>query len=116
MIALRVAARFQRRLADQPAGARQHAQSLTKPINAPKGISKGIVRENGSTMLNEGEGNRRDIQPKDVFNLTPNNGGVLNLAETGKGLEKAIEHGVPKDKGYDTVYNLSQYLISTEGL
>lgn len=61
------------------------------------------------------EPNGRDILPKDVFNLTPNNGGVLNLAQTGKDLQNAIQKKVPRDKGYDTVYNLSQYLIRTEG-
>jgi hypothetical protein len=119
VISLRVAARFQKRLADQPAGARQHANRLTKPINAPRGISKAIVDENASTM-EEGhdetvEPNRRDILPKDVFNLTPNNAGVLNLAQTGNDLQNALQRKVPRDKGYDTVYNLSQFLIRTEG-
>lgn len=115
MFSLRVAARFQRRLADQPPGARQHAKKLTKPVNSPKGISREIVRENGEQMLPDAEINRRDIQPKDVFNLTPNNGGVLNLVQTGKDLQTAIDRSVPRDKGYDVVYNLSQYLIRTEG-
>jgi hypothetical protein len=115
MLALRVAARFQRRLADQPAGARQHAKSLTKPINAPRGIAPKIVRENGEAMVDEARPNRRDIQPKDVFNLTPNLAGVLNLVETGEDLQTAIDRKVPRDKGYDTVYNLSQFLIRTEG-
>lgn len=59
--------------------------------------------------------NRKDIRPKDVFNLTPNNAGVLNLAQTGKDLQNALQKKVPRDKGYDTVYNLSQFLIRTEG-
>ncbi len=115
VITLKVAARYQVRIADQPPGARQHAQSLTKPINPPKGISRELVRENGQTMLNDAEVNRRDILPKDVFNLTPNHAGVLNLVQTGKDLQTAIDRAVPRDKGYSTVYNLSQYLISTEG-
>jgi hypothetical protein len=115
LIALKVAARFQR-VADQPPGARQHAKKLTKPVNAPRGISREIVRENGETMLEDAEMNRRDIQPKDVFNLTPNHAGVLNLVETGNDMQKAIDRSVPKDRGYDTVYNLSQYLIRTEGV
>ena len=113
MLALKVAARFQR-LAGQPPGARQHAKKLTKPINAPRGIPADIVRENGSYMLPGADLNRRDIQPKDVFNLTPNHAGVLTLVETGKDLQTPIEHSVPRDKGYDVVYNLSQYLIRTE--
>jgi hypothetical protein len=115
MIALRVAARFQRRLADQAPGGRQHAKRLTKPVNAPKGISKEIVKENGEYMMDHPIINRRDIQPADVFNLTPNNAGVLNYVETGKDLQHAIDKGVPRDKGYDTVYNLSQFLIRTQG-
>ena len=98
-------------LADQPPGARQHAKSLTKPINSPKGISKEVVRENGEQMLSGVQPNPRDIQPKDVFNLTPNHAGVLNLVETGNDLQSAIERSVPRDKGYGDVYNLSQYLI-----
>ena len=116
-LALRVAARFQR-LADQPPGQRQRARRLTQPINKPKGIDRGIVKDFGETVA-EGkditEPDRRDIQPKDVFTPSPNHTGVLNLAETGKGLERVIERQIPKDKGYDTVRNLSQYLIRTEG-
>lgn len=115
LLALRVAARFQRRQADQPAGARQHAKHLTKPINTPRGIAPKIVKDNGDLMMDGLRPNRRDIQPKDVFNLTPNLAGVLNLVETGKDLQKAIDSKVPRDKGYDTVYNLSQFLIRTEG-
>jgi hypothetical protein len=37
--------------------------------------------------------------------------GVLNLAETGKDLSRALDRQVPKDKGYDEVSNLSQYLL-----
>jgi hypothetical protein len=115
VISLRVAARFQRRQADQPPGARQHAKSLTRPINAPKGILKEIVKEHGEYMSEDPTVNRHDIQPSDVFNLTPNLGGVLNFYETGKDLQHAIDTTVPRDKGYDTVYNLSQFLIRTEG-
>jgi len=114
-----VAARFQQRVAEQPPGARQRARKNTTPVNKPKGITKDIVRENAEPMEpghdDTVEAHRRDITPKDVFNLTPNNAGVLNVAETGKGLEKAIDKQIPKDKGFDTVKNLSQYLIRTEG-
>jgi hypothetical protein len=41
--------------------------------------------------------------------------GVRNFAETGKDLQKALDRQIPKDKGYDTVRNLSQYLIRTQG-
>ncbi len=116
-LALRVAARFLR-LADQPAGARSRARQNTTPINKPKGIDRDIVRDNGTLMGGHSDtvdADRRDITPKDVFNPTPNNTAVLNLAQTGHGLETAIEKQVPKDKGYDNVKNLSQYLIRTDG-
>jgi len=111
-MAIRVAARFL--MADQPPGARQHAKKLTKPINAPRGIHRSLVRDNGETMLEDAEVNKRDIQPKDVFNLTPNFAGVINLVETGKDMQKAIDKSIPKDKGYSSVYNLSQYLIKSD--
>jgi hypothetical protein len=114
---LRVAARFQR--ANQPAGARQEAKRLTHPINKPRGIDTGIVRENGRSIETHFEETvkpeRRDIRPEDVFAGTPAQMGVRNFAETGKDLQKALDRQVPKDKGYDTVSNLSQYLIHTEG-
>lgn len=114
-IARRVLARFLLR-AETP---RSHAKNLTHPINKPKGISKDIVDAHGTTFDDHFEESvkpaRRDIRPEDVFAGTPDQMGVLNLAETGKGLEKALEKQIPKDKGYGTVSNLSQYLISTEG-
>lgn len=116
-LALRVAARYQR-LADQAPGARSRARQNTTPINKPKGIDRGIQKDNATPMGGNSETiepNRRDITPKDVFTPTPDNTGVLNLAQTGHGLEKAIEKQIPKDKGYDNVKNLSQYLIRTEG-
>ena len=117
LVALRVAARFQR-VADQAPGARQRARVLTQPINKPRGIDRAIVKDNGNLMGGHSDTidpDRRDITPKDVFTPTPNNTAVLNLAQTGHGLEKALEKQVPKDKGYDTVKNLSQYLIWTDG-
>ena len=74
-----------------------------------------IVKDNGDYMMDHPTVNRRDIQPSDVFNLTPNLAGVLNFYESGKDLQNAIDTKVPRDKGYDTVYNLSQYLIRTQG-
>jgi hypothetical protein len=112
--ALRVAARFQR-----TAGARQDAKSLTHPINKPKGIDRGIVKENGQSddsYLEEAVApNRKDIRPEDVFAGSPKQMGVRNFAETGDDLSKALEKQIPKDKGYDAVSNLSQYLIETKG-
>lgn len=112
----KLAARY--RCADQPPGARQKARKNTKPINSPKGIDRDVLKENGVSKT-KGEDvvkpQSRDITPKDVFNPTPNNTGVYSLAETGKDLSKALGNQVPKDKGYDVVYNLSQYLIRTEG-
>lgn len=106
------------RLADQAPGARQKARKNTTPINKPKGIDRDIVRENGASKT-KGEDvvkpQSKDITPKDVFTPTPNNTGVLNLVQTGKDLSKALATQVPKDKGYDVVKNLSQYLIRTEG-
>jgi hypothetical protein len=116
-LALRVAARFQQ--ANQPAGARQEAKKLTHPINKPRGIEHSIVTEHGRSVEHAFDEaikpHKRDILPEDVFAGTPAQMGVRNFAETGKDLQKAIDKQVPKDKGYDTVRNLSQYLIRTEG-
>lgn len=125
-IALRVASRFRMRLAvtlrflaDQPKGERKRVQDLTKPINRPKGIKPDIVRENARGVSEHKEDStkpdRRDIRPEDVFHGTPNQMSVRNLAETGKDLEKPLDKQIPKDKGYDAVRNLSQYLIRTDG-
>lgn len=112
----RVAQRFCQ--ADQAPGQRQRARALTQPINKAKGIQKDIIKENAQSRT-DGEvvisPNRRDIQPKDVFAPSPKNMGVLDFAQSGDDLSKALTRQVPKDKGYETVNNLSQYLISTEG-
>lgn len=116
-LAIKVAARFQQRQAD--ADARPNARKLTNPINPPHGITKKIVDDNASLMNPDQENAstpaRNDVRPEDVFNLSPNSGGVLNLVQTGNDLQHAINKQVPKDKGYDTVKNLSQYLIRTDG-
>jgi hypothetical protein len=117
LLAIKVAARFQR-LADQPSGARRETKKNVQPINKPKGINQEIQRDNAKSQTKGEEtvkSDRRDIQPSDVFMPLPKNTGVLNLAETGKDLSKAIEKQIPKDKGYDAVYNLSQYLVRTDG-
>lgn len=114
----RVVAAYRAVLANQAPDARQKAKHNAIPINKPKGIDRGVVKDNGLTKV-KGEDvvkpERRDIQPKDVFAPTPNNTGVLSLAQSGKDLSKALSKQVPKDKGHDVVYNLSQYLIRTEG-
>lgn len=116
-LTLKVAARYQR--ANQPPGQRSHEKSLVKPINPPKGIDRSVAKDNGkaSDELNDEqiEPHRRDIRPEDVFVPRPRNMSVRNLAETGKDMERAIQKQIPKDKGYDTVKNLSQYLVRTDG-
>lgn len=117
-IVFRVAARHLRRLADQPAGARQRAKTLTHPINKPRGIDTSIVTEHaqGANPRKETvDPNRRDVRPEDVFAGTPNQMSVRNLAETGKDLSKSVEKQVSRDKGYGNVRNLSQYLIRSDG-
>lgn len=118
-IAARVVERYRRKLADQPAGARQKARDLTSPINKTKGIDRGIQKENGKSIKGDGETtlnpHRRDIQPKDVFSPSPKDMGVRQFAEKGKDLSKALENQVPKDKGFGNVRNLSQYLLWSDG-
>lgn len=117
-LTLRVAARFQQRQADQPSGARSEAKRLTHPINKPKGIATDIVSEHARGVNHREDTVRpehHDIRPEDVFAGTPDQMGVRNFAETGRDLQNALNHQIPKDKGYDTVSNLSQYLIRTEG-
>jgi len=117
VLILKVAARYLH--ADQSPGMRKEVRDLVKPINKPKGIDKGIVKEHGQLMEDGNDDtvdpNRRDIRPQDVFIPKPDQVSVRNLAETGKDLSKAIEKQIPKDKGYDSVRNLSQYLIETGG-
>jgi hypothetical protein len=106
-------------LAEQPPGQRKRDKDLTKPLNALRGIDRGLVKDHGKPMAEGHEDtvdpHRRDIRPEDVFYPKPHQIGVLNLAQTGKDLSKAIENQVPKDKGYNVVNNLSQYLIETGG-
>lgn len=113
---VRVARRF---LADQPPKARQVAVRNTHPINKPKGIDVDIVKEHGRSVVDRQEDHvpppKRDLRPEDVFAGTPDQMGVRNFAETGKDLQRALDRQIPKDKGYDTVKNLSQYLIRTDG-
>lgn len=124
-IVLRVAARFLR--ADQPPGARQDATKALRPINKPKGIGHETVKEyvrteddyNDETI----DPKRTDIQPKDVFVPKPRNMNVLDYVNKGwpgsandyTDMMHAIQHQIPNDRGHETVYNLSQYLIRTQG-
>jgi hypothetical protein len=117
ILTLRVAARFIR--ADQAPGMRRDVREMTEPVNHLKGIDRQLAREHGQSM---GPGiedtvkpQHKDIRPEDVFHPKPDQIGVLNVAETGKDMSKAIRTQVPKDKGYDVVHNLSQYLVRTEG-
>lgn len=114
---LRIASRFLK--ADQPAGQRRKDKALVKPINPLRGIDRSIVRDHGKPMSDTTEDmvspDKRDLRPEDLFNPKPDQIGVLNLVETGRDLSKAIQKQVPKDKGYDVVRNLSQYLIETKG-
>lgn len=112
------AQRYDARTANQAPGARQEAKKLTHPINKPKGIDPDIVAEHARGVSHRQDGakpERKDIRPEDVFAGTPAQMGVRNFAETGKDLQKALDKQVPKDKGYATVNNLSQYLIRTDG-
>lgn len=101
------------------ANARQDAVRRTHPVNKPKGIDGDIVAEHGRGVAaphdDHTKPSRRDIRPEDVFAGTPDQMGVRNFAETGRDLSRAIDKQIPKDKGYDAVKNLSQYLIRTEG-
>ncbi len=111
-------ARYLAKRADRAKSDRADARRLTQPINKPKGIDRDVVRENGATDTSRDDAvatSKRDIQPRDVFTPTPRNTAVLSLVESGKDLETALEKQVPRDKGYDTVSNLSQYLIETKG-
>ncbi len=114
---LRVAARFLR--ADQPSGQRKKDKALVKPVNKLKGIGKSTTKEHGKAMPDGHDDtvspNRKDLRPEDLFIPKPDQVGVRNLAETGKDLSKAIKTQIPKDRGYATVRNLSQYLIETAG-
>jgi hypothetical protein len=106
-------------VAEQLAGQRRKDRDMTFPVNSPRGIDRTLVRENGLAVDDSHDEtvnpHRRDIRPQDVFSPTPNILGVLNLAQTGKDLSNAVQNQIPKDKGYDAVRNLSQYLIETKG-
>jgi len=118
VLARRVAARFAQKLADQPPGQRKKVKELVTPINKPKGISPEITKDYAESK-SQGDDitipDARDVQPKDLFKPFPKDTGVLNLVETGKDLSEALDTQIPKDKGHETVNNLSEYLVRTEG-
>lgn len=117
----RVVARFLQKLAEQPPGQRKRVRDRARPINKPKGIDRQTLREDANSKKPDEtqdivKPHSRDIQPKDVFfPPLPKNVAVRELAETGKDLSKALDKQIPKDRGYETVHNLSQYLIETMG-
>jgi len=97
---------------------RQEAVKHTHPVNKPKGIDPDIAADHGRGVGERGDAvkpAKRDLRPEDVFSGTPNQMAVRNLAETGRDLSRALDKQIPKDKGYDAVSNLSQYLIETAG-
>lgn len=123
-VAERVAARFKQ--ADQGPGARKEVKDLVKPINNPKGMSRSTVRDSVKTYDNRSDTigpDRRDLRPQDVFQPKPKNMNVRDLVNKGwpgvsddyTDMENAIRKQIPKDKGYATVKNLSQYLVETDG-
>lgn len=119
-LTLRVAARFQ--IAES---AREEARDSTQPVNKPKDLSREVVEDYGSTDEREDtvKPDKDDVRPKDVFKPLPSQVSVYNYVTKGwpgdaddyTDMEKVLDKQVPKDKGYDTVSNLSQYLIETEG-
>jgi hypothetical protein len=124
-LGVRVAARFQR--AAQPPDAKDEAYRNTKPINPPRGISPGTVREHVRTETDthdeQVDSHPRDITPEDVFTAKPRNMNVLDYVRKGwpgnsstyQDMEHATRVQVREDKGYDAVSNLSQYLVRTDG-
>lgn len=91
---------------------RTKAKKSLKPMNRLKGVHKSTLSEYAKSE--EDPMSRKDIRPEDVFFPKPDQVGVLNLAQTGKDMSKAIDKQIPKDKGYETVDQLSQYLIETK--
>jgi hypothetical protein len=114
-ITARVVARYL--LAGQQPGQRQRIREMARPINKPEGVDLSVIEDEGRSK-SEGDDttkpDKNDITPRDLFYPPlPKNTGVRNFAETGKDLSDTT--GIEKDKGYETVDSLSQYLIRTEG-
>lgn len=105
--------------ADQQPGQRKHVRDMVRPINKPKGVGRKTIEDEGKSK-SKGDGitkpDKDDVTPRDVFYPPlPKNVGVREFAETGKDLSDAVDRQIQKDKGHETVDNLSQYLIRTEG-
>jgi len=123
VLTLRVAARFQ--VADQPSGARKDTQEATSPVNKPRGISREVIRDHGKEEKRRDsvKPDKDDLRAKDVFDPTPDAVNMINYVRRAwpgepddyKDMERVINKQVPKDEGYETVSNLSQYLIETKG-
>lgn len=115
-----MAARYQ--LADDP---RENAREQNTVINPLRGISD----ESEKDFVTDGERSdsvepaKRDIRPEDVFRPVPKHVSVRDYVRQGwpgsssdyEDMDDALSDDVPKDKGYDTVKNLSQYLLETKG-
>ena len=100
---------------------REEAKEDVHPLNPPKGVEKALVRDNGKQDTSAYASDEavkpasRDVRPQDVFIAKPKDVAVRSLVDTGRDMQHAIDNQVPKDRGYDTVKNLSQYLIETGG-
>lgn len=117
MLTSRVVTRFL--LADQQSGQRKHVRDMARPINKPRGVDRKVIKDDGKSK-SEGDDvtkpDKKDVTPRDVFYPPlPNNVSVREFAETGKDLSESVDRQIKKDKGFETVNNLSQYLIETEG-
>ena len=124
ILTLRVAARYQ--FANRPSGERKKTREKVRSVNRPKGITRDVVKDHAKTRK-EGpdveKPHRYDLQPKDVFAPRTDNMSMINYVRRGwpgdaddySDMEKVLNKQVPKDQGFDTVKNLSQYLIETEG-
>lgn len=123
-IAKRVAARFKQ--AAQQSNIRKEVKDLVKPINKAKGMSSTTIKDYVKTDLRRPDTvdpSSRDLRPQDVFQPKPRNMNVVDLVNKGwpgvsddyRDMETALRKQIPKDKGYATVSNLSQYLVETDG-
>ena len=94
---------------------RVKVRELVAPANRLKGIDRKTVSDYAETEVDQPKQKRQDIRPQDVFFPKPAQASVLKPAQTGKDMSRAIEHQIPKDKGFDGVNHLSQYLVETKG-
>lgn len=117
---LKVAARFQ--IADVRKDVRDSVQS----INKTKGMSRETLNDYVYTDDSKDDTvspARKDKRPEDIFSPKPRNMNVSDYARKGwpgtaddyVDMQKALRKQIPKDKGYDNVSQLSQYLVETNG-